>query len=114
MASPSGGAGGKPPNPNISGQMVLLFALMISMLVLFDQDLRRSLGEIVGYGLAPVVGFGGDQPILTLLLTGLVMSFFSIIVRHFFTDLIDQARNARIMSAFSSHGTEKAVEATSK
>jgi len=100
MANPAGGPGGRPPNPNISGQMLLLFALMISMLVLFDQDLRRSLGQIVGYGLAPLVGFGGDQPILTLLLTGLVMSFFSIVVRHFFTDLIEQARNARIMSAF--------------
>ncbi len=91
--------GAKPP-ANISGQMLLLFALMISMLVLFDQDLRRSLGEIVGIGLAPIVGFGGERPILTLLLTGLVMSFFSIMVRHFYMDWIEQARNARIMSAF--------------
>jgi len=80
--------------------MLLLFALMISMLVLFDQNLRRSLGEVVGVGLAPIVGFGGERPILTLLLTGLVMSFFSIIVRHFFMDWVEQARNARIMSAF--------------
>lgn len=79
---------------------MLLFALMISMLVLFDQNLRQSLGEIVGVGLGPVVGFGGDRPILTLLLTGLLMSFFSIIVRHFFMDWIEQARSARIMSAF--------------
>lgn len=100
MAGQGGGAGGKPPTPNISGQMLLLFALMISMLVLFDQNLRKALGRIVGYGLAPIVGFGGAQPILTLLLTGLVMSFFSIVVRHLFIDWVEQARNARIMSAF--------------
>ncbi|OGS56948.1 MAG: hypothetical protein A3K60_00650 [Euryarchaeota archaeon RBG_19FT_COMBO_56_21] len=100
MASSTGGPGARPPPANISGQMLLLFALMISMLVLFDQNLRQSLGEIVGIGLAPIVGFGGDRPILTLLLTGLVMSFFSIVVRHFFMDWIEQARNARMMSAF--------------
>src|SRR4030042_4208211 len=100
MAGPTGGPGAKPPPANISGQMLLLFALMISMLVLFDQNLRQSLGDIVGIGLAPAVGFDGNRPILTLLLPGLVMSFFSIIVRHFFIDWTEQARNARLMSAF--------------
>ena len=100
MAGSTGGPGAKPPPANISGQMLLLFALMISMLVLFDQNLRQSLGDIVGIGLAPAVGFDGNRPILTLLLTGLVMSFFSIIVRHFFIDWTEQARNARLMSAF--------------
>jgi len=100
----TGGAagGGKPPyKPDIGNQMIMLLAFMVAIFVLFDQNIRQTLGRYVGYGLEPVVGFGGDIPIVTLLLTGLLMTFFSITVRHFFIDWIGQARNQRISSAFS-------------
>jgi len=80
--------------------MILLMALMFAMFILFDPGIRRSLGEIVGVGLAPLVGFGGHLPILTLLFTGLITSIFTITVRQLFTDWVGQARNARIASAF--------------
>jgi uncharacterized membrane protein (DUF106 family) len=89
-----------PPKPDFGGQLILLMALMFAMFILFDQGIRRSLGEIVGVGLTPLVGFGGHLPMLTLLCTGLITSMFTITVRQFFTDWIGQARNARIASAF--------------
>ena len=89
-----------PPKPDFGGQLVLLMAMMFAMFILFDQGIRRSLGEIVGVGLTPLVGFGGHLPILTLLCTGLITSVFTISVRQLFTDWIGQARNARIGSAF--------------
>lgn len=97
----AGGAGGKPPRPDIGNQLVMLVAFMVAIFVLFDPNIRRTLGTYVGYGLEPLVGFGGDMPIVTLLLTGLTMTFFSITVRHFFIDWVGQARNQRISSAFS-------------
>jgi uncharacterized membrane protein (DUF106 family) len=89
-----------PPRPEFGSQLVLLMAMMFAMFILFDQNIRRSLGEIVGYGLTPLVGFGGHIPILTLLFTGLITSIFTITIRQTFTDWTGQARNARIASAF--------------
>ncbi len=97
----AGGPGGKPSRPDIGNQLVLLLAFMVAIFVLFDPSIRQTLGTYVGYGLEPIVGFGGDMPIVTLLLTGLVMTFFSITVRHFFIDWVGQARNQRISAAFS-------------
>ena len=100
MASSGGSPKGMPARPDFGGQMILLMALMFAMFILFDPGIRRSLGEIVGVGLAPLVGFGGHLPILTLLFTGLITSIFTITVRQLFTDWVGQARNARIASAF--------------
>ncbi|MDQ1371905.1 MAG: hypothetical protein QG582_820 [Candidatus Thermoplasmatota archaeon] len=98
---PAGGRGAGAPKADIGGQLMLMFGLLIAMFVLFNQDIRQALGTYVGYGLEPVVGFGGDMPMVTLLLTGLVMSFFSITVRHFFIDWVGQARNQRAFAAFN-------------
>lgn len=103
--APSGGAtagGGKPPyKPDMGGQLMMLLAFMVAIFVLFDPSIRQALGTYVGYGLEPIVGFNGDIPVVTLLLTGLIMTFFSITVRHFFIDWVAQARNQRISAAFS-------------
>jgi len=97
-----GGAGGAaPPKPDIANQLIMLFAFMLAIFVMFDNDLRQGLGKIVGVPLTPLVGFGGELPIITLVLTGLLMTFFSVTVRHFFVDWIGTARNQRIQSAFS-------------
>jgi len=97
----AGGAGGRPPRPEMGSQLVMLLVFMVAIFVLFDPSIRQGLGKFVGYGLKPLVGFGGEMPIVTLLLTGLLMTFFSVTVRHFFIDWVGQARNQRISSAFS-------------
>lgn len=97
----TGGKGGKPPvKPDMGNQLLMMFGMLIAMYVLFNQDIRQALGRYVGYGLEPIVGFGGDMPMVTLLLTGLVMSGFSITVRHFLIDWVGQARNQRAFAAF--------------
>lgn len=104
MAAPGGGTatGGKPPyKPDMGGQLMMLLAFMVAIFVLFDPNIRMALGTYVGYGLMPVVGFNGEFPVVTLLLTGLIMTFFSITVRHFFIDWVAQARNQRMSAAFS-------------
>lgn len=101
MASaPRPSPGQRPPAPDMGNQLIVMMALIVAMVVMFDNNLRLALGRIVGYGLDPVVGFGGTEPVLTLLFTGLLMGFFSIIVRHLFVDWVDMARNQRITSAF--------------
>jgi len=107
MASAPGGA--RPPKPDIANQMIVMMAFVTALIVMFNNNLRQALGNVVGLGLTPLVGFDGQLPILTLLFTGLVMSFFSISVRHLFVDWVGQARNARITSAFQKELREARV-----
>lgn len=100
MGSKGGPAGGS-PRPDFGGQMLLLLAMLFAMFILFNNEVRQDLGKIVGVALAPAFGFGGHMPILTLLLTGLLTSCFTITVRQLFTDWVGQARAARIASAFN-------------
>jgi uncharacterized membrane protein (DUF106 family) len=104
-----GGPGTRTPKPDFGGQLLLMLALMFSMFLLFDQSMRQSLGRIVGVALGPAVGFGGHDPLVTLLLTGLITSLFTITVRQFFTDWVGQARSARIGSAFNKELREARV-----
>jgi len=100
MGSASGAVGAKPPKPDIANQMILMLVFVVAIFIMFDQNLRQSLGAAVGVVLEPIVGFHGQNAVLTLFFTGLLMGLFSIVVRHFFVDWIEQARIARITSAF--------------
>ncbi len=78
-----------------------IFMFILAVFVLFDPVLREALGNIVGMGLAPVIGFGGNYPTLTLILAGMTMTGLTIVVRHFFTDYVQQAESQKIVSAFN-------------
>lgn len=101
MAAAAGPGGAAAPKPDFANQLIMLFAFMLALFVLFDNDLRQGLGKIVGVGLAPLVGFSGELPILTLVFTGLIMTIFNVTVRHFFVDWIQAARSQRIQTAFN-------------
>ena len=100
MTSAGAGASGRPAKPEFGSQIVMLLAFMVALFVLFDQNIRQGLGNVVGVALMPLVGFGGEFPVITLVCTGLIMTLFSVTVRHLFIDWIAMARNQRIMSAF--------------
>ena len=99
-AGAAGGAGGKPAKPDMGNQLIMLMAFMVALFVLLNNDIRQGLGKIVGVALMPLVGFGGEYPVFTLACTGLIMTFFSVTLRHLFIDWISMARNQRIFSAF--------------
>jgi uncharacterized membrane protein (DUF106 family) len=82
-------------------RMVTIFIFVLAIFILFDPSLRDALGKAVGYGLDPLVSFNHAFPILTLVITGLLMAALTIIVRHFFTDYVEQARSQKIVSAFN-------------
>jgi uncharacterized membrane protein (DUF106 family) len=90
----------------MGNQLVMMLALIVAMFVMFDNNLRQALGKAMGVGLNPLVGFDGRLPVLTLLFTGLLMSFFSIAVRHLFVDWVAMARHQRISSAFQKEHRE--------
>ncbi len=84
-----------------TSRMLLIFVFIMAIFVMFDNNLRTALGKIVGYGLEPIWGFDGSFPVVSLFITGAFMTTLSIVVRHFFTDYVKQARSQKIMSAFN-------------
>jgi uncharacterized membrane protein (DUF106 family) len=82
-------------------RMITIFMFVLAIFILFDTTLRDSLGKVVGYGLNPLFGFNHQFPLLSLVLTGLLMASATIVIRHFFTDYVEQARSQKIVSAFN-------------
>ncbi len=68
---------------------------------MFDPEMRFALGALVGIFLEPIIGFGGEYPVITLFLASIIMAAFSTIVTFWHTDLVRQARIQKIMSAFN-------------
>lgn len=98
--APAPSSPGAKPKGGMS-RMVTIFIFVLAIFVLFDPSLSKALGTFVGYGLDPLVAFNYQFPIVTLVLTGLTMAALTIIVRHFFTDYVEQARSQKIVSAFN-------------
>jgi uncharacterized membrane protein (DUF106 family) len=90
----------QPPGAALS-RFVTIFMVMLAVVVLLDNDLRAALGTLVGYGLQPLIGFDYQYPVITLFLAGMVMTGLTVIVRHFFTNYVEQAENQKIVSAFN-------------
>jgi uncharacterized membrane protein (DUF106 family) len=100
IASPAPMASTAPAKGGMS-RMVTIFIFVLAIFILFDSSLRSALGTAVGYGLDPLVAFNHEYPIVTLVTTGLLMAALTIIVRHFFTDYVEQARSQKIVTAFN-------------
>jgi len=101
-AAPAGGKSTGAPTPGASwSRFATIFILIIAIFVLFDPTLRSALGTAVGYVLNPLVGFGFQYPVPTLFITGLLMTGLTVLVRHFFTDYVEQAENQKIVGAFN-------------
>jgi uncharacterized membrane protein (DUF106 family) len=100
-----------PPDPKKQmSQFITIFIFVFAMFVLFDQGLRNWLGGLVGIVLEPLVGFDGTIPVVTLFLTGIIMTGLSVILRHFFTDYVGQAESQKIVGAFNKELQKARVE----
>jgi uncharacterized membrane protein (DUF106 family) len=78
--------------------MILLFGGVL--LVMINPELRFTLGEYVGVVLEPLIGFGGEDPALTIFLASVITGVFTGLVRHFMVDWLDMARVQAEMKAF--------------
>ncbi len=81
-------------------RFVYIFFGLLALMVMFDEGLRDQMAGMLGVVLYPVIGFGGQYPILSLMGAGIIMVTFSTIVRHFFMDWVEMAENQKKSSAF--------------
>ena len=81
-------------------RFIYIFLGLIVLMMFIDPDLRYEFGGYLGKVLYPVIGFGGNYPVLTLILAGTIMIAFSTTVREFFMDWVEMAKNQEISNAF--------------
>jgi len=106
----------EPEKPKVAGkrperapptfrQSVMRFvnAMVLSLIIFyfFSTEFRTALGAGADAVLSPLIGFGGQLPIVSLLLAGLVTSTISTVIAHVFTDYVRQARMQRQNAALS-------------
>lgn len=79
---------------------ILMFAAVF--VVLFNEGLRDSVGNAVGFVLNPILQLIGvyQFPVLTILLVGTVMVAITTVIRHFTTDWLNTARTQAKMRHF--------------
>ena len=86
-----------PAMPSMMPMLVMMFLILI--LYAFDGS-DHKIGTVLDYGLH-FIDMGGEMPIVTLFIVGAIMASLSAVLRSFFTDMIEQAKNQQIMSAFN-------------
>ncbi|MGM0404772.1 MAG: DUF106 domain-containing protein [Thermoplasmatota archaeon] len=81
-------------------RFIYIFLGILTLMVMFDEGLRASMGDLLGIVLEPIVGFDGSYPVLTLVITGSLMIAFSTLVRDMFIDWVEMAEIQKKTSAF--------------
>jgi uncharacterized membrane protein (DUF106 family) len=78
--------------------MILLFGGVA--LIMFNPQLRFTIGEYLGMVLNPLIGFGGQDPALTILFASVITGVSSGLIRHYMVDWMDMAQAQAKMKAF--------------
>lgn len=74
------------PTPRQSLQRFLMIFLAITAFwALFFPEVGNAFGLAAGVILFPLIGFGGQFPVITILLAGVLTTIVSSVVRHFLT-----------------------------
>ena len=83
-----------------SSMTYMMLFLVLMMLFMFS-GAGPILGEIFGAALEPIIGFGGQYPILTIVLAGIIVVTLSGSLTNFFTDWKKMGEMQQTQKAFS-------------
>lgn len=78
---------------------ILAFAFLF--LIMFDRDLGDSISDMIGLVLFPIIGFGGNFPLLTMVCAGILTITISTTIRHFTMNWMDIAKKQRVMNEYN-------------
>ena len=92
----------KTDNKAQMGQMLLPIALMFLMLfIISDPNISTAIADGMNTVFYPLIGFGGNYPILTIFIAGLFVVFLSSFFQILFTDWKKQGETQQMMRAFN-------------
>lgn len=94
-----------------AGQMLLLMALLFIMILIFgDANIRNLVAMSLNSVFAPLIGFGGANPLLTIVLAGIIVVFLSSFFTHLFTNWKAMGQAQEASKAFNKEITKARKE----
>ncbi|MDR0509321.1 MAG: EMC3/TMCO1 family protein [Candidatus Methanoplasma sp.] len=96
------------PQMMSKGTIIGMVATMIILVVVMQ--FRMQIGQGLNFAFEPLIGFGGNWPVVTLVIAGLIMITLSTLIRSYMTDFVAQARNQKISSEFNKEMRQARLE----
>ncbi len=94
-----------------AGQMLLLMLLLFIMILIFgDANIRNLVASSLNSVFAPLIGFGGANPLLTIVLAGIIVVFLSSFFTHLFTNWKAMGQAQEASKAFNKEITKARKE----
>ncbi|MBI4394545.1 MAG: DUF106 domain-containing protein [Euryarchaeota archaeon] len=82
------------------GQALLFVAISALLLTILFPSVNTTVGKNLDRILNPLIGFGGREPALTILLASALMVLITTVLRHFFMDWAHMARVQDVMRVY--------------
>lgn len=98
---------GTMPKPQMSNMVWMMITLGLMLFVMFFRD---QVGGALNFVFEPLIGFGAQYVVLTLIIAGMIMIGISTIIRTLMTDTMKQARDQREMRAFQAEFRQAQIE----
>lgn len=109
MANTPGGAQGAPEMPPMPNMMPMLIVMIMIMGLYFIDGSNHLIGGLLNY-VFQFINFGGEYPVLTLMMMGAIMIGLSTLIRSLKQDMIEQTKNQQMMSAFNAEFRQARIE----
>ena len=90
----------KPASKGSFTRFMMIFLFLLAILALFDPTMAEGFGTAAGFVLDPVIGFGGQYPVITVLLAGALTTTVSSVLRDHYTDWVKMVRFQKINGAW--------------
>jgi len=82
-------------------QMIYMVVMLGSLFLVITPSSRDAVGRLLNFALIPSIGFGYRYPVLTIILTGVIIGIILSIPRYFFTDWVKMGKMQNTMKAFN-------------
>jgi uncharacterized membrane protein (DUF106 family) len=94
-----------------TGQMLVLMLLLFAMIFIFgDANIRNLISLSINSVFAPLIGFSGANPLLTIVLAGIFVVFLSSFFTHLFTNWKAMGQAQEASKAFNKELTKARKE----
>jgi uncharacterized membrane protein (DUF106 family) len=94
-----------------AGQLLLMMLLLFVMILIFgDANIRSMIALSLNSVFAPLIGFGGANPLLTIVLAGVIVVFLSSFFTHLFTNWKAMGQAQEASKAFNKEITKARKE----
>ena len=91
----------RPPPPQFKpSTMILTFLFLLGILMIFDTNTRNQVALLIGYALAPLIGFAGHYLLLTMFLAAVIEMLLTAVAYNYTTDWVKAARVQKWSAAF--------------